>query len=64
MAQEKTTFQRRIAAELAKRSPRSPSIPHSPLYGISPLHPGKLVQRLADGTERIGTFRDGVFVPE
>ncbi|MBV8030845.1 MAG: hypothetical protein JO035_05000 [Betaproteobacteria bacterium] len=34
------------------------------LYGISPQYPGKLVQRLPDGTERVGTFRNGSFVPE
>jgi hypothetical protein len=35
-----------------------------PLYGICPKYPGKLIQRLADGTEIVGTFRDGSFVPE
>ena len=38
--------------------------PQAPLYGISPKYPGKLVQRLPDGTEIVGTFQDGAFVPE
>lgn len=34
----------------------------APLYGISPQHPGKLIQRLPDGSEVVGTFKNGVFV--
>ncbi|HYM59463.1 MAG TPA: hypothetical protein VEZ11_01080 [Thermoanaerobaculia bacterium] len=34
----------------------------APLYGISPKHPGKLIQRLPDGSEIVGTFKNGVFV--
>ena len=34
----------------------------APLYGISPQHPGKLVQRLPDGSEIVGIFKNGVFV--
>jgi hypothetical protein len=39
-------------------------IQQAPLYGICPQHPGKLVQRLPDGTEVVGTFQNGRFVPE
>ena len=35
-----------------------------PVYGTSPEFPGKIVQRLQDGTERAGSFQDGKFVPE
>ena len=35
-----------------------------PIYSTSTLHPGKFVQRLPDGTEVVGTFRDGAFVAE
>ena len=61
---QRKTLQHQVSAELAKRSPRRPSIPQAPLYGICPQHPGKLVQRLPDGTERVGTFHNGAFVPE
>jgi hypothetical protein len=35
-----------------------------PVYGTSPAYPGKLIQRLADGTELVGALQDGNFVPE
>lgn len=34
------------------------------VYSTSPKFPGKLVQRLPDGTEVVGTFQNGAFVPE
>ena len=34
------------------------------VYSTSPKHPGKLIQRLPDGTEVVGTFHNGKFVPE
>jgi ParD-like antitoxin of type II bacterial toxin-antitoxin system len=35
-----------------------------PVYGTSPEYPGKLIQRLPDGTELVGALQDGNFVPE
>jgi hypothetical protein len=35
-----------------------------PVYSTSALYPGKLVKRLPDGREVIGTFQNGTFVPE
>jgi hypothetical protein len=35
-----------------------------PIYSTSALHPGKLVKRLPNGKEVIGTFQNGTFVPE
>jgi hypothetical protein len=35
-----------------------------PVYGTSPHYPGKIIQRLPDGTEIVGSFQDGAFVPE
>ena len=35
-----------------------------PIFSTSTLHPGKLIQRLPDGTEVVGTFQNGTFVPE
>ena len=64
MGQRKTTLQQRVTAELAKRSGRSPSVPEGPLYGISPQYPGKLIQRLPDGSEFVGTFQNGKFIRE
>jgi hypothetical protein len=34
------------------------------VYSTSPRFPGKLIQRLPDGTEMIGTFQDGAFVAD
>ena len=34
------------------------------LYSTSPKYPGKLIQRSPDGSEVVGTFRDGTFVSE
>ncbi len=34
------------------------------VYSTSPKYPGKLIQRLPDGTELVGTFHNGTFVPE
>ena len=59
---QRKTLQDQVSRELAKRSSERSSV--APLYGISPKHPGKLVQRLPDGSERVGTFRNGTFVPE
>jgi hypothetical protein len=64
MGQRKTTLQQRVTAELAKRSGRSESMPQGVLYGISPQHPGKLIQRLPDGSEFAGTFQNGKFIRE
>ena len=63
MAKRKT-LPHQVSTELAKHSPRSRSVPTAPIYGICPQHPGKLIQRLPDGTERVGTFQNGRFVPE
>lgn len=62
MAQRKT-LQDQVSRELRRRAHQRPS-EQAPLYGISPQFPGKLVQRLPDGTERVGTFQNGTFVPE
>ena len=35
-----------------------------PVYGTSPSYPGKIIQRLPDGTEIVGSFQDGSFAPE
>jgi hypothetical protein len=35
-----------------------------PVYGTSPSYPGKIIQKLADGTEIVGSFQDGSFAPE
>ena len=35
-----------------------------PVYSISAQHPGKLVKRLPNGKELVGTFQNGTFVPE
>jgi len=35
-----------------------------PIYSTSTQYPGKLIQRLPDGTEAVGTFQNGSFVPE
>ena len=35
-----------------------------PVYSTSLQHPGKLVKRLPNGKEQVGTFRNGTFVPE
>ncbi len=35
-----------------------------PVYGTSPNYPGKIIQRLPDGTEIVGSFQDGSFAPE
>ena len=63
MAKRKTLSQH-VSTELAKHSPRSRPVPAAPIYGICPQHPGKLIQRLPDGTETVGTFQNGRFVPE
>jgi len=34
-----------------------------PIYGTSPKYPGKIIQRLPDGTEIVGSFQDGAFAP-
>ena len=35
-----------------------------PVYSTSALYPGKLVKRLRDGREVVGTFQNGTFIPE
>lgn len=35
-----------------------------PVYGTSAQFPGKIVQRLPDGTVLVGSFQNGHFVPE
>ncbi len=60
---QRKTLQDQVSRELAKRSSERSTVA-APLYGISPKHPGKLIQRLPDGSERVGTFRNGTFVPE
>ena len=35
-----------------------------PVYSTSAQYPGKLVKRLPNGQELIGTFQNGTFVPE
>ena len=35
-----------------------------PVYSTSALHPGKLVKRLPNGKELVGTFRNGTFIPD
>jgi hypothetical protein len=35
-----------------------------PLYSTSAQHPGKFVKRLPSGKEVVGTFRNGMFVPD
>ena len=60
---QRKTLQDQVSRELARRPHRRPA-QQAPLYGICPQHPGKLVQRLPDGTERVGTFQNGTFVPE
>jgi hypothetical protein len=35
-----------------------------PVYGTSPAHPGKVIERRPDGTESIGRFDGGKFVAE
>ena len=35
-----------------------------PIYGTDPGHPGKFVEKRPDGSEVIGTFRDGNFVAD
>ena len=65
MKQRKALSRRHLGSTLNARPPRTPpTLQQAPLYGISPKYPGKLVQRLADGTELVGTFHNGIFVPE
>lgn len=35
-----------------------------PIYGTDPGHPGKFMEKRPDGSEVIGTFRDGTFVAD
>jgi len=35
-----------------------------PIYGTAPNHPGKIVERRPDGTEAVGTLRDGRFIAD
>jgi len=35
-----------------------------PVYSTSAAYPGKLVKRLPNGQELIGTFQNGMFVPD
>jgi hypothetical protein len=64
MKQRKALSRRHLGSTLNARPPFPPASAQTPLYGISPKYPGKLVQRLPDGTELVGTFQNGTFVPE
>lgn len=35
-----------------------------PIYGTSPEHPGKIVERRPDGSEVVGTLRGRQFIPD
>jgi hypothetical protein len=47
-----TEFRELIAAE------------EGPVYGTSPDHPGKIVERRPDGSEVVGTLRGRQFIPD
>ncbi len=63
MAQRKTVQPQHLGSTVNPPSAQAAEA-QAPIYGICPKHPGKLVQRLADGTEIVGRFVDGKFVPE